>query len=572
MRIITIILFLLFLQNPAGAQTLSIENISADIQSSLQTYLKGENRPIILNLYEKREYKPLWIGNKNRVKRNQLIQALKDPLFNYKDKPFDQPSIAKLFYMLDNDVIADSKKEEVFARLDLMLTNSFVRLVRFIVQSDVDWELVQKKLTALKESDDIKAEWEISIKPFPDEESLSEAIESGNIRAYLLSLLPMEKRYRKLVQLLHNYRVMDKFPKIPYMKNPLKMGEDKESISNIKKRLQISGDYPKNAPIDTKFDSALYDAAISYQKRYNLKVDGKIDRVMTYYLNQPVKTNIQSIITNLDKTKLYPKMFEEEHIEVNVPDFNLRYYKNDLMHLKMGAVVGRIDRPTPLFADKIEYMVVNPTWTITDNLVKRDLIPVLKENPNYLIENNITTYRGNKEVNVTYEMLAEYEKSDERVPYRFIQQPGDNNALGRVKFIFPNKYAVYLHDTDNKSLLSRRYKIYSSGCIRVQKPFELMNRLLEYTHGKYDREKIEKIFESNEPTTIRLSKHIPVYITYFTVYEEEGKAYFKNDIYLYDKIIEESIRGKSKPTFTVPEKRMVSVKKNAQAPKPKKKD
>ncbi|MFT7824008.1 MAG: L,D-transpeptidase family protein [Sulfurimonas sp.] len=572
MRIITLLLFLLFLMNPAEARRLTIENITANIQNSLQTHLKGKNRPIILNLYEKSGYRPLWMTEKNRIKRNELIQVLKDPLFNYKDKPFDQPSIAKLFYMLDNDVIADVKKEEVLARLDLMLTNSFVRLIRFIIQSDVDWELVQKKLAALKESDDIKAEWEISVKPFPGEESLNVAIESGNIRSYLLSLLPMEKRYKKLVRLLKNYRVMDKFPKIPYMKNPLKMGEDKESISNIKKRLQISGDYPKNAPIDTKFDKTLYDAAISYQKRYNLKVDGKIDRVMTYYLNQPVKTNIQSIITNLDKTKLYPKIFEEEHIEVNVPDFNLRYYKNDLMHLKMGAVVGRIDRPTPLFADKIEYMVVNPTWTITDNLVKRDLIPVLKENPDYLLENNITVYQGKKEVEVTYEILAEYEKSVKRVPYRFIQQPGDNNALGRVKFIFPNKYAVYLHDTDNKSLLSRRYKIYSSGCIRVQKPFELMNRLLEYTHGKYDREKIEKIFESNEPTIIRLSKHIPVYITYFTVYEEEGKAYFKNDIYLYDKIIEESIRGKSKPTFTVPEKRMVSVKKNAQAPKPKKKD
>jgi murein L,D-transpeptidase YcbB/YkuD len=150
------------------------------------------------------------------------------------------------------------------------------------------------------------------------------------------------------------------------------------------------------------------------------------------------------------------------------------------------------------------------------------------------------------------------------VPYRFVQQPGEYNALGRVKFMFPNKYSVYLHDTDNKSLLGRRYKIYSSGCMRVQKPFELMDLLLEHTRGRYNQGKIEKIFDTNKPTTISLKHYIPVHIIYFTVYEENGKAYFKNDIYLYDKIIQESILGRSKETFTVPKKRMISVKKKAQ--------
>ena len=232
--------------------------------------------------------------------------------------------------------------------------------------------------------------------------------------------------------------------------------------------------------------------------------------------------------------------------------------------MKMGAVVGRIDRPTPLFSDQIEYMVLNPTWTITDNLIKRDLIPVLRENPSYLVENNIKSYSGNRELNVTYDMLARYKNRAEPVPYRFVQQPGSSNALGRVKFMFPNKYSVYLHDTDNKSLLSRRYRIYSSGCVRLQKPFALMHRLLRHTKERYSQEKIEKIFASNTPATIRLNSSIPVHMTYFTVFVEDGKAYFKNDIYLYDQIISESIIGQSKATFTVPAKRLISVKKNAQ--------
>lgn len=494
---------------------------------------------------------------------SQLIQALNDPLFNYKNKSFDQASIKRLYYQLDNDVFNEAKQVAAYARLDLLLTSSMVRLVRFIVQGDVDWNLVQKKLISLQQTDDIKSRWEMSYKPFPNQEQLISAIVNGHINDYLTSLIPMEKRYRKLVKLLKDYRVMDKFPKIEYKNEVLKLGDSSSRVKEVKKYLQISGDYPKHATIDSKFDETLRKAVMTYQKRYLLKVTGTVDKIMTYYLNQPVSTNIQAIITNLDKTKLYPKNFEDEYIEVNIPDFNLRYYKNGRKIMKKGIVVGRIDRPTPLFSDNIRYMVLNPTWTIPDNLIKRDLIPVLRENPRYLQENNIHAFRGNTEVQVTPGMLNPYEKSKSPVPYRFVQYPGDNNALGRVKFMFPNKYDVYLHDTDNKSLLERRYKIYSSGCVRVEKPFDIVNVLLDHTKGNYSKSRIDEILESNTPATISLTKPIPVHMLYFTVYEEDGLAYFKNDIYLYDNIIEESAEGNKKSRFTIPEKRMISVKKNA---------
>jgi len=389
------------------------------------------------------------------------------------------------------------------------------------------------------------------------------AIVNGNIHGYLSSLIPMEKRYKKLVKLLKDYRVMDKFPKIEYSKSSLKPGNWSGRVVDVKKRLQISGDYPKNADLDRTFGQTLKKAVITYQKRYLLKVTGEVDKTMTYYLNQPAKKNIQAIITNLDKTKLYPKSFESEHIEINIPDFNLRYYKNHNKIIKMGIVVGRMDRPTPLFSDNIEYMVVNPTWTVTDNLIKRDLIPVLKDHPDYLREHDIHVFSGNKEVEVNYEMLEPHIHSDKPVPYRFVQYPGDNNALGRIKFMFPNKYSVYLHDTDNKTLLTRRYKLYSSGCMRVDKPFDLMDILLTNSKKNYSKSDIESIIATNKPTTIRLRKSVPVHMTYFTVYEEDGLAYFKYDIYMYDKIIEESVTGHKKATFSLPKNRMISVKKNA---------
>ena len=564
MKQLKLLLLFIILHFSAYAQALSMENITGDLQGLLQTHLKGQNKAIIQNIYAQTGNKPLWIGSQNRKKMSQLIQALKDPLFNYKNRQFDQKAIKKLLYNLDNNSVSSGKQAAVYARLDLALTNSMVRLVRFIVQGDVDWNLVQRKFKALKGSDDIRIDWEMSPKAFPNQGQLTSAIVNGNIRGYLSSLIPMEKRYRKLVTLLKNYRVMDKFPKIEYSKSPLKLGDWSSRVVEVKKRLQISGDYPKNASLDRTFGKTLEKAVITYQKRYLLKVDGKVDKTMTYYLNQPAKKNIQAIITNLDKTKLYPKRFESEHIEVNIPDFNLRYYRNGSKIMKMGIVVGRMDRPTPIFSDKVEYMVVNPTWTVTDNLIKRDLIPVLKEQPDYLKEHNFRVFSGKKEVEVNYEMLEPHMHSSKRVPYRFVQYPGDTNALGRIKFMFPNKYAVYLHDTDNKTLLTRRYKLYSSGCMRVDKPFELMDILLVNSKKPYTRSDIDRIIETNKPTTIRLRRSVPVHMLYFTVYEEDGLAYFKHDVYMFDKIIEESVAGHKKATFTLPKNRMISVKKNAQ--------
>jgi len=166
-----------------------------------------------------------------------------------------------------------------------------VRLVRFIVQGDVDWALVQKKLKALKQSDDVRADWEMNIRPFPNQHDLVNAIANGTIHAYLNSLLPMKERYKKLVTLLKNYKVMEKFPKIKYSNSPLKAGDWSSRVPEVKKHLQISGDYPKNADLSWTFNKQLEKAVRTYQKRYLLEINGKVDKKVTYYLNQPAKTH-----------------------------------------------------------------------------------------------------------------------------------------------------------------------------------------------------------------------------------------------------------------------------------------
>ncbi|HHE05545.1 MAG TPA: murein L,D-transpeptidase, partial [Epsilonproteobacteria bacterium] len=176
--------FLLLLQIGLIAQVLSIDTISSHIENTLQTCLKGKNKNIVHHIYTQTDYRPVWIGQENQEKMSQLIDALKDPLFNYKNKSFDQKAIRQLFFQLDNGDITPSKKAAVYARLDVMLSNSFVRLVRFIVQGDVDWNLVQKKLKDLKTSDDITARWEMVPRSFPNANKVASAAINGNIREY----------------------------------------------------------------------------------------------------------------------------------------------------------------------------------------------------------------------------------------------------------------------------------------------------------------------------------------------------------------------------------------------------
>ncbi|MEA2028510.1 MAG: L,D-transpeptidase family protein, partial [Campylobacterota bacterium] len=279
--------------------------------------------------------------------------------------------------------------------------------------------------------------------------------------------------------------------------------------------------------------------------------------LLRQYKNQKKsKKKIQAIIVNLDKTKLYPSSFESEYVEINIPDYRLRYYKDDMRLFRTNIVVGKISRPTPMFDDYIKYVVLNPTWTIPDSLIKKDLIHMLKHNPNYLEENNIYVNGAFGAKKLDMQKLFSYEKSQKRVPYSFVQHAGKTNALGRIKFMFPNQYAVYLHDTDNRYLLDRKYRIYSSGCMRVKSPFELYKYLMgdDYNHAK-----TQKVLDSLKPKTVHLPRKVPIHILYFTVFVEDQKAYFKYDIYAYDQIIAESTAGNKKPTFHMPKNRFVVV-------------
>ena len=535
--------------------------IQKDISLIVSNSLSSPYLETIKKLYLKNDYKPLWI---NTPAFSQLTKLLSNPLYNYKNKDFNKDAIKRLSFDLDSGAVSPSQIDISEAKLDILMSDAFLRLIHFVRVGDVDWNLVKQKLKLLKEQYDINAIWEINPKKMPKVSTILAVIKNSNISSYMQSQLPLEKRYRDLIKLLHKYRRMPNFSPVSEGRI-LRLGSTDSRISEIKRLLAFFGDYPKNMAKDNFFDRQLASAVSSFRKRFKLPSGDFIDNKMIFYLNMPKKEYIKKIIVNLDKLKLYPHSWEKQYIEVNVPEYKMRFYKNGKSIFSSDVVVGRIDRPTPIFNSKMKYIVLNPTWTIPDNLVRRDLIPMLKKNPDYLKEHNIhvyTSYRPNApEVDLDFQKLFSYQYDTRPIPYRFVQFPSSQNALGRVKFMFPNKYAVYLHDTDNRKLFGYRYRVFSSGCMRVERPMDLLNLLIQLDTKGYSAQELEDILDTNTPTTIYLKKPIPVHIVYFTVRKEGREAIFLYDIYLYDQIIWESTEGHKKAYFTMPKKRLNPLRK-----------
>jgi murein L,D-transpeptidase YcbB/YkuD len=502
--------------------------------------LYENEQKLLQQLYKENNNLPLWIGHSKNL--NTLREVLQNPYFNYKYKDFFQSQIEQYTYLL-HDNMNLKMNSEALTNLDILLTRAYLKIIKFIVQGDVNWDMVQIKIMGLKEEKDITANWEMVRKSMPSSSKLFKAIKNQNIKSFLNSLIPSKKQYQDLIEALSFYRNLNNLERIKYAKD-LRPADEHPYIVSIKKRLILTGDLHNKYNISDVFDEELKHALFSYKDRFKLEQNGIIDKIIIYYLNKPMHLLSEKITINLDKLKVFPSTYPSEYIRVNIPDFKMDYFRNNNSILHMRAVVGKPERPTPLFSSYMTYLEINPNWNIPENLVRRDLIVALQENPDYLKEHNIHVFYGWKKKeemkNFKPSMLFPYaDKSKGHIPYRFVQFPGDDNALGRIKFMFPNKYSVYLHDTDNKSLFQYRYRVYSSGCMRLEKPFELLD-ILNSRITSSGLRTISKYRDTLTNKVINFTKKLPVHTTYLTVFKRNGLIYFRKDIYEYDKFIKES--------------------------------
>lgn len=354
--------------------------------------------------------------------------------------------------------------------------------------------------------------------------------------------------YLRLQKELYKYQYIEDnggWPSLAY-NTLLKRGDIDREVLRLKERLYISGDlsdYDDSELFDTKLEKALK----KFQYRHGIKQDGVLGPETMVELNIPVSRRIEQL--KINKEKIY-NLFDkhiDRYVLVNIPAYHLKVIEEGKEILSMKAIVGKKERQTPIFKDQIEYLVLNPSWRIPIKKVVKDIIPMINKYPNYLEYKNINVFDGwgddAKELSPDKIEWNQYNLNN--FDLMLEQEPGPKNELGRVKFMFPNKHLVYIHDTPDKDLFDYMKRTFSSGCIRVERPLELAFYCLKDLPG-WNWEKIMQIIEEGKQLEIELNKPIPVIIVYWTAWvDENNNLHFRNDIYDHysSETLDENIQG-----------------------------
>ncbi len=326
------------------------------------------------------------------------------------------------------------------------------------------------------------------------------------------------KEYRDLKAALKRYMEFVNnggFPEIPVPKKAIKPGSHNETITLIKKRLAAEGAFSTN---DTtpEYNDKLVDAVKSSQARYGLEADGIIGKSWIGELNVPASKRVEQILINLERMKWMPEAPEGRLILVNIPEFRMHIFDNKSKDFDMDIVVGKEGNSTINFSGELNQVVFNPYWNVPRSIVAKEVLPGIDQNPDYLEEHKM-------------EITGE----EDGLPV-VRQIPGDHNALGQVKFLFPNSFNIYFHDTPEKELFKKTKRAYSHGCIRLSEPMKLANYLLE--DSDWDQVKVDSTLAAGEEKYVRIKNPVPVIIAYNTCWiNDRGLIEFRDDIYNFDK-------------------------------------
>lgn len=317
----------------------------------------------------------------------------------------------------------------------------------------------------------------------------------------------------------------------------LKKGDYSQHILTLRQRLKITGDLSTAGNENLYlFDEEVEEAVKRFQYRHGLIIDGIAGPETLAAMNVSVAGRVKELRLNRERIFNLFDIYVGRYILVNIPAYELKVIENGREVLQMKAIVGSPGSKTPVFQDEIEYLVFNPSWRIPIRKSVRDIIPIIKSDPAYLERKNIRIFDGwdegarelrAEEVNWDYYDLSNFN-------LMLVQEPGPQNELGRIKFMFPNEYLVYIHDTPARELFAYKDRAFSSGCIRVEKPLELAQYCLkDYPDWNLDR--IISVIARGEPVEVYLEESIPVVIVYWTAWVDElGLVHFRKDIYNYN--------------------------------------
>ncbi len=320
------------------------------------------------------------------------------------------------------------------------------------------------------------------------------------------------------------------WPEVPKIER-LRLGARNPSVIALRQRLTLAGDLDPNAGVSDVYDSYVDAAVRRFQARHGLAVDGNIREQTLKNLNVPAQTRLAQLRTNAVRLKAMSGNLGARFVVCNVPAAHIEAIEGGVAVSRHTAVVGKPDRASPDINSRIVEINFNPYWTVPVSIVRRDLIPKMQAEPDYLEKNliRILDQKGNE---LTPSQINWY--SEEAVNYRFKQDPGDLNSMGTIRINFPSAHGVYMHDTPSKNLFGEDFRFHSSGCVRVQNVRELVNWLLVETPG-WSRPEIDQVIKSGERKDAKVSRPVPLYWVYVTAWATpDGVVQFRDDIYNRD--------------------------------------
>lgn len=320
---------------------------------------------------------------------------------------------------------------------------------------------------------------------------------------------------------------------IPQEAYQLTLGNSSPAVIALKRRLIGGGDMPFAENINDTFDAQTDAGVRVFQARHGLIINGQIDEPTWYAMNVPAQQRLQQLYLNYTRVQSMAANLNPRYVVVNIPAATIEAVNDGMVEQRHTAVVGRVERATPIMASKISQINFNPYWHVPKSLVRQDLTKYMQENPNYLTEQNIFIYdgSGNKVDPSTINWAG---ITDEQVNYMYRQEPGAANSMGHCKINFYNPYDCYLHDTPSKALFGENARFHSSGCVRVEGVNQLVNWLLR-DNGDWDQNKVDMTFESLQRLDVECEARVPIHTTYITAWaNRQGTVSFRDDVYKFD--------------------------------------
>ena len=450
----------------------------------------------VIVLYQKQHYNYIWFDQKGIKEVGYLLYNKVTDLSSEGISatiPY-QNQLETVFQEENNDETPEIKSELLISCMYFYYTNKVFKGLAIEKSNELGWYLPRKKQSFVNYLDSILA------KP---------------------SLLNKDEReingqYYRLREVLKKYRSLEQLPWKPIAFEPgitqLKMGDKSKTIVQIRTRLFLLGDLVSDSK-SPMFDKVVAKGILHYKKRNGLETHSDISKSFLIHFNVPIAQRIKTIMVNMERCRWisFPASSSKTFVFINIPAYQLRYFENGNSVLESKVVVGKMMHKTVVFSADMKYIVFSPYWNVPKSILNKEILPSIAKDPNYLQKHNMEWHDGGVR-----------------------QKPGPKNALGVVKFMFPNSNSIYLHDTPSKNLFDQEKRDLSHGCIRLEKPKQLAHLLLK-NDKKWPYSRIETAMQSGVEKWYALPRKIPVNIGYFTAWvTKDGAIHFYEDVYQRD--------------------------------------